>query len=239
MANAWPWLRGLPIRPFECWMCSRGTNYFIGNDPSQWHTKIANYGRVAYEGVYPGVNLIYYGNQQQLEYDFVIAPGADPGSIRFAIQGTHNMHLDNQGNLVVSTAAGDVLEHAPVVYQQVGGARHPVAGQFVLLGLDEVGFQVGPYDASLPLTIDPVLSYGTFLGGSNEEQGWAIAADASGDAYVTGATFSTNFPTTPGAYQTSLGGNRDVFVTKLNATGTALTYSTYLGGSNNALATPM
>ena len=97
------------------------SNYFIGNDPSQWHTNIANYGQVAYQDVYPGVNLVYYGNQQQLEYDFVVAPGADPGSIRFAIQGADSISLDDQGNLVLSTASGDVLEHAPVVYQEVGG----------------------------------------------------------------------------------------------------------------------
>jgi hypothetical protein len=98
------------------------SNYMIGNDPSQWHTNIANYGQVAYQGVYPGVNLVYYGNQQQLEYDFVVAPGADPGSIRFAIQGADSVSLDDQGNLVLSTGSGDVLEHAPVVYQEVGGA---------------------------------------------------------------------------------------------------------------------
>ena len=144
------------------------SNYFIGNNPSQWHTGIANYGQVAYQDVYPGVNLVYYGNQQQLEYDFVVAPGADPGSIRFDVQGADSVSLDDQGNLVLATASGDVLEHAPVLYQEVGGTRQAVAGQFVLLGQDEVGFQVGAYDASLPLTIDPVLSYSTYLGGSDD-----------------------------------------------------------------------
>ena len=120
------------------------SNYFVGNDSSQWHTGIANYGQVAYQDVYPGVNLVYYGNQQQLEYNFDVAlRGADPGSIRFDVQGANNLRLDGQGNLVLHTATGDVLENAPVVYQAVGGVRWPVAGQFVLLGANEVGFQVG------------------------------------------------------------------------------------------------
>jgi len=179
------------------------SNYFIGSDPSQWHTNVANYGQVAYQGVYPGVNLVYYGNQQQLEYDFVVAPGADPTPIRFAIQGADSISLDSQGNLVLSTVSGNVLEHAPVVYQDVGDTRQGVAGQFVLLGHDEVGFLVGAYDASLPLTIDPVLSYSTYLGGNGSDGGSGIAVDGSGNAYVTGYTISTDFPTTPGAFQTS------------------------------------
>jgi hypothetical protein len=210
------------------------SNYLIGNDPSQWRTNIANYGQVAYEDVYPSVNLVYYGNQQQLEYDFVAGPGADLRSIRFTMQGADSISLDNQGNLVLSTALGNVLEEAPVVYQEVGGARQPVAGQFVLLGHNEVGFQVGKHNANLPLTIDPVLSYSTYLGGSNNDQSEAIAVDSAGDAYITGFTLSTDFPTTAGAYQTSRGYARDVFVTKLNSTGTALIYSTYLGDSNTS-----
>ena len=154
------------------------SNYLIGNDPSQWHAGIANYGQVAYQDVYPGVNLLYYGNQQQLEYDFVVAAGADPGSIRFDIQGADSITLDEQGNLVLATPSGDVLEHAPVIYQEVDGFRASVAGQFVLLGQDEIGFQIGTYDAGLPLTIDPVLAYSTYLGGSGQDSGQAIAVDA-------------------------------------------------------------
>jgi len=212
------------------------SNYFIGNNPSQWHTNVANYGQVANQDVYPGVNLIYYGNQQQLEYDFVVAPGTDPGTIRLSFQGAKNISLDHQGNLVLHTASGNVLEHAPVVYQEVGGVRQAVAGKFVLQGHDEVGFQVGRYDASLPLTIDPVLIYSTYLGGNGNEIGHGIAVDSSGNAYVTGFTQSTNFPTTTGAFQTSNAGGSDAFVTKLNATGTALIYSTYLGGTGNEVA---
>src|SRR5579871_2590436 len=190
------------------------SNYFLGNDPSRWHTGIASYGQVAYQGVYTGVNLIYCGNQQQLEYDFVVQPGADPGIIRFRVKGADSLGLDGQGNLVLHTASGDVMEHAPVLYQQTGGGRQAVAGQFVFLGADQVGFEVGAYDASLPLTIDPVLSYSTYLGGSGYDEGYGVAVDGSGNAYVTGYAGSTDFPTTAGAYQTSHasdGGNDDAF----------------------------
>jgi hypothetical protein len=226
-ANAAPPVQGLdPLAGTD--------NYFVGNDPAQWHTAIPTYGRVAYAGVYPGIDLVYYGNQQQLEYDFTIAPGADPGLIRLHVDGAQNLALDSQGDLVLHTAGGDVVEHAPVLYQQGAGGRQPIAGWFVPEGGDQVGFAVGAYDRSRPLIIDPTLSYSTYLGGSGHTVGTAIAVDAAGNAYVTGDTSSTNFPTTPGAFQTTLGGGgftTNAFVTKLNATGTALVYSTYLGGS--------
>jgi Beta-propeller repeat len=196
------------------------TNYFIGNDPSQWHTDIANYSKVEYQNVYAGINLVYYGNQQQLEYDYQLAPGADPLQIRFAVQGADSLSLDAQGNLVLHTAIGDVLEHAPVIYQQFAGVQKPVSGRFVLLGNNEVGFQVRAYDATRPLVIDPVLTYSTYLGGNGTDEGYGIAVDASGNAYVTGDTPSTNFPTTTGAFQTSNSGQLDAFVTKLNPSGT-------------------
>ena len=208
------------------------SNYFIGNDSSKWRTNIANYGQVAYQDVYPGINVVYYGNQQQLEYDFLVAPGPNLGNIRLGFQGSDSISLDEQGNLVIATAAGNVLEHAPVAYQEVGGSRQAVAGQFVLLGPNQVGFQVGAYDPTLPLTIDPVLSYSTFIGGNNDDVGEGIQVDSAGNAYITGYTTSTNFPTTTGANQTSFGGSFDAFVTKLNAAGTAAVYSTFLGGSD-------
>jgi hypothetical protein len=211
------------------------SNYFIGNDPSQWHTGITNYGRVEYQNVYAGVNLVYYGNQQQLEYDFVVAAGANPGAIGLACQGVQSMSLDGQGNLVLHTAGGEVVEQAPVLYQDIGGVRQLVAGSYVLQGDGQVGFAVGAYDRSQALVIDPVLSYSTYLGGSSQEQGRAIAVDSAGNAYITGYTYSADFPIA-GALQpakgSTSGADIDAFVAKLNAAGTALLYSTYLGGSS-------
>ena len=174
------------------------TNYLIGNDPSQWHTDIPNYAQVEEQGVYPGVDLVYYGNQQQLEYDFTVAPGADPGVIRMAFTGAQSATLDDQGNLVLQTAGGAVVEQAPVLYQEADGVRQAVSGQYVLEGDGQVGFAVGSYDPSQPLVIDPVLSYSTYLGGSGYNSGQGIAVDSAGDAYVTGTTHRpTSRPPTP------------------------------------------
>jgi hypothetical protein len=208
------------------------SNYFIGNDPSRWHTGLANYAKVEYQDVYPGIDLVYYGNQRQLEYDFIVAPGADPGAIGLEFRGTDSLTLDGAGNLVLHTAGGDVVEHAPVIYHEISGSRQPVSGRYVREGQDRVSFQVVAYDTSRPLVIDPVLSYATYLGGSGSDTAGGIAVDASGNAYITGQTTSSNFPTTPGALQTTLGASYSVFVSKVNATGNALLYSTYLGGGN-------
>jgi hypothetical protein len=213
------------------------SNYFMGNDPSRGHTNIANYAEVSYKGVYRGINLVYHGDQQQLEYDFVVQPGASPGAIRLAFGGAVGKSLDAQGNLVLHTSGGDMVEHAPIAYQIVNGVQQAVASRFVLGRGGQVSFQVGRYDHSKPLVIDPVLSlsYSTYLGGTGAlTKGDGIAIDSSGDVYVTGTTLSPKFPTTKGAFQTSgafiktigLGG----FVTKFNATGSALVYSTFLGG---------
>jgi hypothetical protein len=209
------------------------SNYLIGNDPAQWHTNVPNYARVAYENVYPGVNLVYYGNDQQhLEYDFVLAPGGNPNAIQLAFQGTQGISLDAQGDLVLKTSGGDVTEQAPIVYQDVNGARQAISGRYVLEGGNQVGFQVGSYDPTRPLVIDPTysLGYSTYLGGSGGSRGNGIAVDSSGDAYVTGTAWG-GFPL-KNPLQGKYAGNADVFVTKLNAAGTALVYSTYLGGSS-------
>jgi hypothetical protein len=225
-ANPSPQVAGLDPLPGT-------TNYFIGNDPSKWRTTVRTYGKVEYQDVYPGIDLVYYGNQQQLEYDFVVTPGVNPGVIRLSFQGSQDLTLDSQGNLVLHASGGDVVEHAPVVYQEEAGGRQAVAGKYVLMGEDQVGFEVGSYDTSQPLVLDPVLSYSTYLGGSVNDLGYGIAVDASGNAYMTGYTDSLNFPTTSGALQGTYGGGaQDVFVAKLNSAGTALLYSTYLGGSS-------
>jgi hypothetical protein len=183
------------------------SNYFIGNDPSQWHTNIPNYAQVEERGVYPGVDLVYYGNQQQLEYDFRVAPCADPGVIRMAFTGAESAALDDQGNLVLQTAGGPVVEHAPMLYQESGGVRQSVSGHFVLEGSDQVGFAVGSYNPTQPLVIDPTLSYSTFLGGSGWDVGIGIAVDSAGNAYVTGYTPGSNFPTANPLQATYGGGN--------------------------------
>jgi hypothetical protein len=225
-ANADPALAGLDELPTR-------SNYLLGNDPVHWHTNVANYGRVAYRAVYPGIDLVYYGNQNRLEYDFVVAPGADPAAIRLAFAGATGMDLDGQGNLVLHTAGGDVVEEAPVLYQDGAAGRQAVSGHYVLDGTGGLGFAVGSYDPSRPLVIDPILSYSTYLGGSDQDNAnFGIAVDGAGNAYVVGLTGSADFPTADPA-QPALGGVRDAFVAKLNAAGSALVYATYLGGSGD------
>jgi hypothetical protein len=210
------------------------SNYFLGNDPSQWHTNVPNFARMQYQGVYPGVDLIYYGNQSQLEYDFRVAPGANPANIQLRFAGAQSMSLDGAGNLVLRTPGGNVAEHAPVLYQQIYGVRHAVAGSYVLEPNGQVGFRVGTYDKTQQLIIDPVLSYSTYLGGSSSDNGVVITVDSAGNAYVIGSTQSTDFPIVNG-FQNSLGGATSVaFVAKLNAAGTALVYSTFLGGDGTS-----
>jgi hypothetical protein len=205
------------------------SHYFKGKDAKKWRTNVPQYARVEYQGVYPGVSLMYYGNQGQLEYDFVVSPGADPSVIRLGFEGAERMHLDAGGNLVLSLPGGEVVQKAPVVYQEVGGARKAVEGRFVLQG-ETLGFEVGAYANDRPLVIDPVLVYSTYLGGTGHDEGAKIAVDASGNAYVTGFTASTDFPTV-GPVQPANGGIPDAFVAKINVDGSALVYSTYLGGT--------
>ncbi len=208
------------------------SNYLMGNDPSKWRIDVPNYDRVNYESVYPGVDLVYYGHQGELESDFIVAAGADAGAIRLRIDGAKRVRINREGDLELRIDGGEVVLGKPVVYQNSEGEteRHIVAGRYTVKGKCEVGFEVGSYDKKEPLTIDPVLRYSTYLGGNIYDAGSGIAVDAAGNAYVTGYTYSTNFPTTD-PYQVNLAGSQDVFVTKLNAAGNALVYSTYLGGS--------
>jgi len=209
-------------------------NYFIGNDPKKWRTKVPMYAKVKVHDVYPGVDLLYYGNQQQLEYDFIVAPGADPSSITMAIAGAERLSLDAQGDLVLAIRDKEIRFQKPTVYQEVDGDRREIASSYLLKSAHQVSFQVATHDRSRPLVIDPVLSYSTYLGGSGFDQGLGIAVDSGGHAYVTGQTNSSNFPTTPGTTQTTPpGGGSDAFVTKLNPAGSGQDYSTYLGGFGN------
>lgn len=206
------------------------SNYFVGSDPAQWRTNIPSYSRVRYAEVYPGIDMVYYGDQRQLEYDFVVAPGADPNLIQMAFGGIEDFEISRMGDLLLHTARGDIRQSKPVAYQETNGVRQEVCVSYVPNGVGRVGFQLGAYDSARPLIIDPVLIYSSYLGGSGFDQGYAIAVDSLGNAYVTGKTAATDFPTTAGAFQTNYGGG-DAFVTKLNSAGTAVIYSTYLNGA--------
>jgi len=203
------------------------TNYFIGNDPSKWRTNVPHYGRVELREVYPGIDLIFYSNERQIEYDWVLAPGADPRQIRTKWEGADRISKNAAGDLVLTAALRQVR---PVILQD----GKPVAGGYVVRG-NEVGFEIAAYDRTKPLLIDPMFIYSTYLGGSGNDSGVGIAADSTGNAYVTGVTFSTDFPTghplqTPPSSAT-------VFVTKINSSGSALVYSTFLGGSGDDFST--
>lgn len=211
-------------------------NYLIGKDPSRWRTGISTYAKVAYQNLYPGVDLVYYGNQRQLEYDFVVQPGIDPNIIALEFEGADELKVDAQGELVLNAGRGEIRQRKPFIYQHVDGARREVAGSYKLKDKNTVGFQLADYDASKPLVIDPVLVYSTFLGGANVDLGSDITVDASGNAYVAGTTqllsIPSTFPTTAGAFDTTHNGSQDAFVTKINSTGSALVYSTFIGGSD-------
>lgn len=212
------------------------TSYFLGNDPAQWRTKIPSFARLRYHEIYPGIDLSYYGRQGQLENDFMLAPGSDPKLIRLGLEGARSVHLNAAGDLVLSVNGGSVYLRRPRAYQGKGASRTEVAARYVLRAGSQVGFALGSYDHHQELVIDPVLTYSTYLGGSGGDAGYGIAVGPAGNTYVTGTTASINFPTTTGN-QASLGGGGDVFVAKLNSTGTALIYSVFLGGSNLDKAT--
>jgi uncharacterized protein (TIGR03437 family) len=216
------------------------SNYLLGNDRAQWRTNVANYAKVRYRDVYPGVDMVYYGNQQQLEYDLVVGPGADPHVIQLAFSGVQSMRIAPDGDLLLRVPGGEVRQHKPVLYQEADGIRQAVAGRYVRKGSRSIGFELGEYDTSRPLVIDPRLNYSTFIartsysvrGFGGEERGNAIAVDSAGSAYVTGWTQSADF-VVKGAIQPAKGaGIQSAFVSKLNPAGSALVYSTFLGNSS-------
>ena len=201
-------------------------NYLTSSDPAKWRTNIPTYGRVRYQEVYPGIDLIYYGNQRQLEYDFIVAPGADWRQVKLRFAGADSLKVDAAtGDLVVRLGEQTVRQQKPIVYQELPEGRREIKGGYVLHGRKSVGFEVEKHDPTLPLVIDPVFVYSTFLGGHELELNGGMAVDSAGNVYVTGETDSADFPLED-PYQTT---HRTPFVTKINAQGNALVYSTYFG----------
>jgi hypothetical protein len=214
-------------------------NVYRGDDPQRWRRDVATFRRVAYDAVYPGIDLVYYGNGGQLEHDFVVAPGADPRAIAFRIDGANTVELNDAGELVVAIADGVIRFAPPLTYQDRDGSRIPVASRFVLRDDGHVAFALGVYDEARPLVIDPVLAYSTYLGGNNDRVNYAadsahaVATDAAGNIYVAGMTETDDFPTIAAAQpeRGATTGTPNAFVTKLSPDGTSMLYSTYLGGS--------
>lgn len=213
------------------------SNYLIGNDPSKWRQRVPAYGRVTYPGVYPGIDLVYHGERGSLEYDFVVAPGAEPDLIGLDFEGHQGASIDDAGDLVLSTAAGPLRHKKPVTYQMVDGRSRPVDSRYRLGDQGRVGFRVGDYDPTRPLVIDPeVVVHSTYLGGALRDQGIAVAADAAGFTYVTGSTYSLDFPGAPRPAPTG-DAHTDVFVAKLSPDLSGLVYATYFGGTRSVLTT--
>ncbi len=205
-------------------------NYFIGKDPKRWRTNIPTYAKVRYKNVYPGIDLVYYGNHRQLEYDFEIAQGADPNRIQFEIKGANHVHLDEKGDLVLTVNGGELHFKSPVVYEQKNGRRSILDGGYIAKDATHVAFRIAHYDSNQPLVIDPVLVYSTYLGGSGDDEPRAIAVDGNGSIYVVGDTDSSDFPgTTAGTLDFGLS---HVFVAKLDATASHIEYADYLGGDS-------
>jgi len=209
------------------------SNYFIGDDPARWLTNVPMYSEVTYFDVYNGIDWVFRGNnsQSQLEYDFIVAPGADPRNISIRISGADSINLTDGRQLAIEVSGRRLLMNNLSMFQSIDGEQRQIAGHYVMKGPDVIGFEIdNRYDSTRPLIIDPVIAYATYIGGINEDRGVAVAIDHHGNAYLTGRTASLNFPTED-PQQPASGGNFDAFIVKFNADGSALEYSTYFGGS--------
>jgi hypothetical protein len=208
------------------------SNYMIGADRARWLTHIRNYGSITYPELFPGVSLKFYGNGRDLEHDFTIAPGADPSSIAFQLRGDSRVRLTPRGDLSLQGKGGSFLLRKPVAYQQVGRKRIPVEASFLLARNGRIGFRVGAYNTAEPLVIDPIFAFSTYLDGSTNDNIASVTTDKTGNLYLTGSTTSLDFPVQNPLQSCSPGEPcEDVFITKLDPSGTKLLYSTYLGGS--------
>jgi uncharacterized protein (TIGR03437 family) len=213
------------------------SSYIYGSDPGRWRSNVPRYEKVHYRNLYPGVDLVFYrSSERQLEFDFQVAPGADPRRIQMGFEGAQDISIDASGDIVLRTPAGDIRTKAPRVYQRSNGVTREIKGRYALSGRNRVRFELAAYDHSRPLVIDPVV-YSTYLGGAGTDVGQDLGEDAAGNYYVTGITQSTNFPT-KAAFQTGFEGVEDAFVTKLNFQ-TGIVYSTYIGGTGDEQARSM
>ncbi len=208
------------------------SNYFIGNDRSKWQTKIPTYARLRYQQVYPGVDLIYYGRQGNLENDFEVAPGTNPKVISWRTEGAEKARIDDTGNLILMVGDDQVRLQQPRAYQLQGERQVEIPVRYKVHG-EKISFALGKYDRRQKLIIDPVLTYSTYLGGSGGDTAYGVALDSTGDVYVAGVTASTNFPVSSSTFQSTYAGDGDVFIAEFNPAGTGLIFSTFLGGTGN------
>jgi hypothetical protein len=212
------------------------SNYFIGRDPAKWRTGVAHYARVKYEAIYPGIDALFYGNQRQLEYDFMVAPGADPARIKLDFKDVDAVSINSDGDLIIRKNGGDIVQRKPVAYQDIAGQRRTISAVYTISnsisGGREVGINLGAYDTRELLVIDPIVAFSTYFGGSNPDGGTAITTDSSGFAYITGNTVSTDFPTVNAEQSSYGGGFGDAFISKISIDGSTIIYSTYLGGNS-------
>jgi hypothetical protein len=212
---------------------SEKSNYLMTRSPHSWKTGVDVFSKVKYESIYEGIDLLYYGNQHYLEYDFIVKPGTDVSLIKLNFLGTKKIYKSQSGDLIIDVCGIEFKQHKPVAYQIIDGERKEVLSDYVIGNNSEVRFEVGTYDNTQPLIIDPVLSYASYLGGFGLDSGNSVARDSSGYIYVTGETSSTNFPTVSGGFQTVKSTSSDVFILKLDPSGAALAYSTYIGGDGD------
>ncbi|MCK4614319.1 MAG: SBBP repeat-containing protein [Thermoplasmata archaeon] len=219
-----------PVTPEGRGELSHKSNYFLGNDSEKWRTGVTNYQEVVYENLYDGIELVFYTTEKGLKYDFVVFPGANPEEICFSYEGVNDIYIDSMGNLHLTMPSGEMVEETPFSYQIKHGEMKKIDSHFQVLG-KKVNFIIGRYDPSNPLIIDPLI-YSTFVGGINGDGGSDIVMDSEKNAYITGSTYSPNFPTTLGAYDTYYNGDWDVVVFKLDSSGSSLLYSTFVGGSD-------
>lgn len=220
-------------------------NYLLGNDRARWQSDLATFSSVRVAQIYSGVDILYYGNQERLEYDFQLAPGIEPGVITIRFTGVNNLRLNAQGELVLQVPGGEIIQHAPIAYQIIAGQRREISAAYQITGSDTVKFSLGEFDRQHALTIDPILGYSTYFGGNYGENALAIAISPIDDSvYLAGHTFSTQFsnniPFASGGYDTNFNGGTslfgDVFVAKFDRSGTNLLYCTYLGGNKDEIA---